>query len=124
MITHVEIKVSNEYLDPLASPDGDVQSGPLNGGGCNGNNDGFLCVELDPQVSATGTQSWTITFGATDIMDKEEWHLGMRFEWEDGKGQDPNKALLSASAQIPEPTGAVLFALGGVLIVGAQKRRI
>jgi hypothetical protein len=125
LITHVEIKVSNDYVNPISSPDGAVLDGPLSAGGCNGNNDGFLCVELSSPDTATGTQSWTITFGATDLLDEEEWHLGMRFEWNDGKGQDPNSSLLSASAAaIPEPSSAVLFALGGLLVVRAQKRRI
>ena len=127
LITHVELKVSNEYIDPLTSSGGPVIGGPLNGGGCNGNNEGFLCVELSSPASAADgeTPSWEITFGATDLLDEEEWHLGMRFEWEDGKGQDPNTSLLSASAAaIPEPSSAVLFALGSVLVVGAQKRRI
>jgi len=125
-ITHVEIKVANSYLDPIASPDGDIFDGPLSAGGCGAqSNDSKLCLELISPDEATGILSWTMTFGAIDLLAEEDWHLGMRFEWDDGKGQDPNKSLLSAhAAPIPEPTSAILFALGGVLVVGAQKRRV
>jgi hypothetical protein len=125
-ITHVEIKVANIYVDPIASPDGSIEDGPLSAGGCDvQSNEGKLCLELTSPDEATGILSWTMTFGAIDLLAEEDWHLGIRFEWDDGKGQDPNNSLLSAhAAPVPEPTSAILFALGGVLVVGAQKRRV
>ena len=121
-VSHIEIKVATDYLDPITASSGIAADGPLNGGGCNGNNDGFICVPLDPEELIAVSMSWTIDFGATSLLADEDWHLGMRFTWTKN-GRDKS-ALLSAYAPIPEPTAALLFAIGlGVVHEGVRRRR-
>jgi hypothetical protein len=122
-VSHIEIKVAGEYIDPLSASSGTVGDGPLSGGGCNGVNDGFLCVMLDPAEALEDSMSWTIDFGAESLLADTEWHLGMRFEWENPGNGKTNSALLSASSPIPEPSAALVFAVGFGVISTAVRRR-
>lgn len=119
-VTHIEIKVANSYLNPLTSPVGTVVDGPLSGSGCNGNNDGFLCIPLDSPELVVDLMTWTIDFGTGALLGDEAWHLGMRFEWENPGNGKTNSALLSA--QVPEPSAALVFALGFGVISAARRK--
>jgi len=122
-VSHIEIKVAGEYIGPILASSGTVLDGPLSSGGCNGVNDGFLCVMLDPAEALEDSMSWTIDFGAESLLADTEWHLGMRFEWENPGNGKTNSALLSASSPIPEPSAALVFVVGFGVISTAVRRR-
>jgi len=121
-VSHIEIKVANSYIDPLTSPVGTVGAGALSGSGCNGNNFGFLCIPLTTRELVVDSMTWTIDFGTEALLGDEDWHLGMRFEWVNPGNGKTNSALLSGFQVIPEPSAALVFALGFGVISAARRK--
>ncbi|MBW2499354.1 MAG: hypothetical protein JRF61_18885 [Deltaproteobacteria bacterium] len=125
-LVDIEFKAANDYTNPMivsGSPMGTLESGPLSGGGCNGNNDGFICVSLDPKLSADGsTYTWQVQFGATGLLDESEWHIGARYT-----SADHQKGWLisetGGSPPIPEPGAAMVFGVGMLVAGRASMRR-
>ena len=106
-------------------------SGPLNGNGCGGTNDGFICLDAvnDLVIGSTKTLSWSVDFNlqsADQLLAESDWHIGARFGRINPVNLKEQTSLLSAYdtgiAPIPEPTSALLFG-AGMLIVGASARR-
>jgi hypothetical protein len=121
-LTDVEFKVANNYANVMmtSGPTGTVQDGPLNGGGCNGNNGSFVCVDLSPDLELVGaTYTWTITFDSTDLIGDDEWHVGARYTSPD---HQRGWVISESAAPVPEPTAALLFG-AGLLVAGHAGRR-
>jgi len=126
MINEVDFKVANSYDDPIlvtSAPDSTgnwvAMSGPLTGSGCSGQSDGFICLSaITPLViGSTQSFSWTVEFGATDILPTYDQHIGARYT-------SPTKTrgwVVSLTA-IPEPASGLLFG-AGLMIVGAATRK-
>jgi hypothetical protein len=121
----IEFKVANDYIDPISitmGPGGSIEAGPLNGGGCNGNNDGFICVDLDPDLAVGGVYTWQIQFGATGLLDESEWHIGARYTSPDHqRGWVISET--GGSPPVPEPSAAIVFGVGMLLAGRASMRR-
>jgi hypothetical protein len=71
-----------------------------------------------------GTYDYTWTFRLDDgqlITDTSEWHLGAQYA--NGRFRSAGN-IISADAQpVPEPTAAVLFGLGALLVTRSLRRR-
>jgi hypothetical protein len=66
--------------------------------------------------------TWTIDFGTGALLDDVDWHLGMRFEWVNPGNYKTNSALLSGYGAIPEPSAALVFAVGFGVVSAARRK--
>lgn len=115
LLNDVEFKVANDYINPVitSGPTGAVVAGPLNGRGCSGNNDSFICVNLTPDLALGQVYTWQITFGATALVD--EWHIGARYT---APNHRTGWVISESGTPIPEPSAALVFGAG--LLVASQ----
>jgi hypothetical protein len=123
-LVDIEFKVAKDYADPqlISGPSGDIEAGPLSGTGCKGENDSFVCVNLNPDLDRDGSEYiWMITFGADSILGVEDWHLGARYT----SPTHQNGWVISETpgGVVPEPAAAVLFVAGILIAGGAVHRR-
>ena len=87
----------------------------------NGNTD-KVCIAGFVDVTGGGDYTWTFRLeGGTLITDTSEWHLGAQYA--NGRFRSQGH-IISADAQpVPEPTAAVLFGLGALLVTRSLRRR-
>ena len=70
-------------------------------------------------ITAGGDYTWTFRIDdGTLITDTSEWHLGAQYA--NGHYRAKGKII---SAAVPEPTAAVLFGLGAILVTRRVRRR-
>jgi hypothetical protein len=122
-LVDIEFKAAKDYIDPISitmGPSGIVEAGPLSGGGCNGSNGGFICVNLDPDVAVGDVYTWKIQFGATGLLDESEWHIGARYTSPD---HQKGWVISETAAPVPEPSAAMVFGVGMLLAGRASMRR-
>jgi hypothetical protein len=95
-------------------------NGGLSNGGCNGNGNGWDCFNGNLDIIAAGKPTLTLNYnisnadallGAGDSSFKAEF------------GSETDNGWLISESMIPEPTGAALFLVGGVVISSATRRR-
>jgi hypothetical protein len=135
LLMTVDFKVANTYLDPIvvdSAPGGAANwtplDGPLNAGGCNGSNDGFICLDAvtDVNMGSTTSFEYVVRFNLDSpdaLLAESDWHIGARFGRINPNTGRLNTSLLSASSPpIPEPTSYVLFG-AGVAVVGLALRK-
>jgi hypothetical protein len=89
----------------------------------NGNTD-KVCVAGFVDITSGGDYTWTFRIDdGTLITDTSEWHLGAQYA--DGRFRSAG-SLLSAEGgtpPVPEPTAALLFGLGALLVTRSVRRR-
>jgi hypothetical protein len=78
---------------------------------------GFVS-DIRPEFGGGGDYTWTIRLEGGTLMDVSEWHLGAQYA-----GGPNRSAGHLISAQVPEPTAAVLFGLGAILVTRRARRR-
>jgi len=117
-LNDVEFKVANDYsVLSMTGPEGSLVDGPLNGAGCNGNNDTFICIDLAPKLeSGMLSYTWIVAFESTGLIGEDEWHVGARYT-----STDHQRGWV-ISESIPEPTAALLFG-AGLLVAGHAGQR-
>jgi len=120
-LVDINLKVANAYSDIsiLSGPSGSVLAGPLTGSGCSGNNGGFLCVDLTPNVSVGSTYTWRLQFDADSLIGEDEWHIGARYT---SATQQRGWVISETSRPIPEPSAALVFGAGLLVASGWMKR--
>ena len=83
-----------------------------------------VCVAGFVNVTGGGDQTWTFRIDdGTLITDTSEWHLGAQYA--DGRFRSAG-SILSAEGgtpPVPEPTAALLFGLGALLVTRSVRRR-
>jgi hypothetical protein len=81
---------------------------------------GFVTIDGldDGNGGLTYDYTWTFLIEGGTLMDVEEWHLGAQY----ANGPNRSKGLI-ISAEVPEPTAAVLFGLGAILVTRRARRR-
>jgi hypothetical protein len=125
-IEQIEFKVASGYdaisieLAPGGADNWLPVDGPLGAAGCNGNNDGFICIDaVNPVAISPTTFSWEVQFNAAGLLAEDSWHIGARFA-------SPNHQrgwLLSASSNpIPEPSSYLMFGIGAAIVGYAIRR--
>jgi hypothetical protein len=83
-----------------------------------------VCVAGFVDVTSGGDYTWTFRIDdGTLITDTSEWHLGAQYA--NGRYRSAGHIISAeGSAQpVPEPTAAVLFGLGAVLVTRSVRRR-
>jgi len=90
----------------------------------NGNTD-KVCVSGFVNIEAGGDYTWTFLIeGGTLIEDTSQWHLGGQYA--NGWFRSPGDVISTdggGTPPVPEPTGAVLFGLGALLVTRSVRRR-
>jgi hypothetical protein len=79
---------------------------------------GFVNVTTNP-----GEYTWTFRIDdGTLIMDTSEWHLGAQYS--DGHYRDVGKIISAdgGAQPVPEPTAALLFGMGALLVARSTRR--
>ncbi len=78
-----------------------------------------VCIHGFVNITAGGDYTWTFRIDdGTLITDTSEWHLGAQYA--NGHYRAKGKII---SAVVPEPTAAVLFGLGAILVTRRVRRR-
>jgi hypothetical protein len=75
-------------------------------------------------VNVTGGGDYTWTFRIDDgqlITDTSEWHLGAQYA--NGRFRSTGHLISTDAQPVPEPTAAVLFGLGALLVTRSMRRR-
>ena len=103
------------YDDPIASNSLCDKS--------NGNTD-KVCIFGYVNVTGGGDYTWTLRIGdGTLITDTSEWHLGAQYA--DGQYRSAGHIISAegGTPPVPEPTAALLFGLGALLVTRSVRRR-
>ncbi len=81
----------------------------VNNGGCDaGSSAGMVCVELDPHVDATNGGELLANFTVVGDLMLDEWSYRGKF------GPENGWVISESATPIPEPSAALVFALGMV----------
>jgi len=83
-----------------------------------------VCIHGFVDITAGGNYTWTFRLdGGTLFTDTAEWHLGAQFA--NGHYRATGKIISAegGSPPVPEPTAAVLFGLGAILVTRSMRRR-
>jgi hypothetical protein len=125
-----DVTGNNDVLSAPGDPTGDswdpVYDDPINSGSPNsevcqtsaGDNTSKVCLNGFVNITAGGTYTWVIYLEEGTLMDVSEWHLGAQYA--NNRYRSVGKII---SAQVPEPTAAVLFGLGAILVTRSARRR-
>jgi hypothetical protein len=125
LLTDVAFKISGMSTVALDDPTVGTLYYPtnINSGtdGCDtgGSSAGFACVILDPSIDATTDQVFSVTFNVTGDLDLSE---GVSYR---GKFGEAEGWVISEDSEgmVPEPSAAVVFGLGALLIGRRSRRR-
>jgi len=120
----------------LTSPVGSVTSwnpvyaAPINSNSLCDNTTGQtdkVCVAGYVDITSGGDYTWTFRiYDGTLITDTSQWHLGAQYTPLSGAGRARGKIISytgGGSPPVPEPTAAVLFGLGAILVARRAQRR-
>ncbi len=118
----------------LSSPVGSVTSwnpvyaAPINSNSLCGNTNGQtdkVCITGYIDITSGGDYTWTFRIDdGTLITDTSEWHLGGQYA--NGNYRTAGKLILAeggSAPTTPEPTAAVLFGLGAILVTRSLRRQ-
>jgi hypothetical protein len=84
----------------------------------NPGNTSKVCVTDFVNITGGGDYTWVFELEGGTLMDVGEWHLGAQYA-----GGPWRSAGHIISAQVPEPTAAMLFGLGAILVTRRVRRR-
>jgi hypothetical protein len=84
----------------------------------NSGNTSMVCVTDFVDITGGGDYTWTFRLEGGTLMDTSEWHLGAQYAG--GPWRSTGHII---SAQVPEPTAAMLFGLGAILVTRRVRRR-
>jgi len=83
-----------------------------------------VCIFGFVDITGGGDYTWTFRIDdGTLITDTSEWHLGAQYA--DGRFRSRGKIISAegGAQPVPEPTAAVLFGLGALLVTRSVRRR-
>jgi hypothetical protein len=89
-----------------------------------GNSNDQVCASGFVDITGNGEYTWTFYIvGGTLMTDTADWHLGAQYA--DGGGRSAGSILSTdggGTPPIPEPTAALLFGLGAILVARRAQR--
>jgi hypothetical protein len=77
-----------------------------------------VCITGYVDITGGGDYTWVFRIEDGTLMDTSEWHLGAQF----ANSRLRHKGHI-ISAEVPEPSAALLFALGAIVVTRAARRR-
>ena len=134
----VGFKVISDWTtgEVLTSPVGSVTdwnpvyAAPINSNSLCSNQNGQtekVCVAGYVDITAGGDYTWTFRIDdGTLITDTSEWHLGAQYTPLSDAGRARGEIISydgGGSDPVPEPTAALLFGLGAILVMRRAQRR-
>ncbi|MBW2694229.1 MAG: hypothetical protein JRE57_16635 [Deltaproteobacteria bacterium] len=78
-----------------------------------------ICIHGFVDVTSGGDYTWTFRIDDGTLMDTSEWHLGAQYA--DGHYRTAGKIISANAPPIPEPTAALLFGMGALLVVRSAR---
>ncbi len=107
-----------------------VYAAPINSNSLCSNQNGStekVCVAGYVDITAGGDYTWVFRIDdGTLITDTNEWHLGAQYTPLTGAGRARGQIISydgGGSDPVPEPTAALLFGLGAILVTRRVQRR-
>jgi hypothetical protein len=89
-----------------------------------GGNTDKVCVAGFVDVTGGGDYTWTFRLeGGTLITDTDEWRLGAQYANGRFRSRGHIISAYTGGQPVPEPTAAVLFGLGALLVTRSVRRR-
>jgi hypothetical protein len=89
----------------------------------NGNNNDKMCSSGFVNITSDGEYTWEFYIvGGTLITDTSEWHLGGQYADGGGRATGQIWSTSGSGTPVPEPTAAVLFGLGAILVARRTQR--
>jgi len=83
-----------------------------------------VCVQGFVNIEAGGDYTWTFRLeGGTLMTDLNDWHLGAQYANGYYRAQGKIISVSGTGQPIPEPTAAVFFGLGAILVARGARRR-
>ena len=79
-----------------------------------------VCVWGFVDITAGGDYTWTFRLEGGTLLNVEDWHLGAQYA--NGPWRSSGHIISAEAAPIPEPTAAVLFGLGAILVTRRLRR--
>jgi hypothetical protein len=96
-------------------------SGPCDPG--HGSKNDKVCSSGFVDITSDGEYTWEFYLvGGTLITDTSEWHLGGQYADSGGRARGQIWSTSGSGAPVPEPTAAVLFGLGAILVARRTQR--
>ena len=83
-------------------------------------NSSKVCVWGFVDITAGGDYTWTFRLEGGTLLDVEDWHLGAQYA--NGPWRSAGHIISADATPVPEPTAAVLFGLGAILVTRRLRR--
>jgi hypothetical protein len=106
------------WTPAAGNPFASYTPGGLSDGGCNGSGEGWDCFAGTFDIIAAGKPELTLNYditGAAALRDAADSSFKAKF--------GPQNGWLISEKMIPEPTGAAMFLIGGLVMGSAVRRR-
>jgi hypothetical protein len=119
--TNLSVVLSSP-TDPLPDWNPIVEAATNSGAGspCNplqGNKNDKVCVSGFVGITGDGEYTWTFKIvGGTVMADTSDWHLGGQYANGGGRATGKIWSTDGGGTPVPEPTAALLFGLGAILV--------
>ena len=83
-----------------------------------------VCIHGFVNITGGGDYTWTFRIDdGTLITEPSEWHLGAQYSYGGGRSRGKIISAEGGARPVPEPTAAVLFGLGAILVTRRAQRR-
>jgi hypothetical protein len=83
---------------------------------------GWVCLNGYVDITTPGTYAWVVYLEEGTLMDVEDWGLGGQYA--NSRWRSLGNIISETGAEpVPEPTAALLFGLGAILVTRSVRRR-
>ncbi len=86
----------------------------------NGTSSDKVCTYGFVDVTGGGAFTWEFTLTGGSLLPVSDWHIGGQYA--DAAGPARGQIISASAAAVPEPSAALAFALGGLVVAAALRR--